>query len=170
MNPTFYLAVFIIAALLLFLIAISWISSYRKKERHKKLMKEFDDLVIADKLTIDKKQTLNKNIIGIDRVNMKLVFIDHSKDPKQTYLISLNDLASCSLKKKRHTVKGHISEIFLRLAFKQPGESVVRLPFYNARVDDLIKMMRLSKKASYWEKTINLFREEIPLEEYAGEN
>jgi hypothetical protein len=158
MNPTFYLALFIIAVLL-FVIVISWIGSYKKKERKKKLFKEFDDFVIANKLTIDKRQTLNRNIIGLDRLNMKLVFIENTNNHQQTYLIDLEELSECRLTKQKNERKGYINKISLQCIFKQENKPDVILPVYDDHFDNHYKMMRLSKKASYWQKTITIFKE-----------
>jgi hypothetical protein len=160
---TFYLGLFIIIAVIVLIVVISLVSNYRKKERNKKLFSAFDDFVVENKLTIDKKQTLNRNIIGLDRLNGKLIFIDNSKEPQQKHLISLQDLAACNLKKERNTKNGNISEIYLHCVFKENKQPDVKLPVYNSATDDLYKMMRLSKKASYWEKTINIFREVPPV-------
>jgi hypothetical protein len=162
MHLTSYLAVFIVVGLVIVIALVSWYKSHKTKERNKKLYKEFEDFVVENKLTIDKKQTLNKNIIGLDRLNSKLIFIDNSVAPAKRLLINLADLAACNLKKEKNAKNGHISSIFLHCIFKENKEPHLKLPFYIAGHDDLYKMMRLSKKASYWEKTINIFREVPP--------
>jgi hypothetical protein len=160
---TFYLGLFVIIGVIVLIVVISLVNNYRKKERNKKLFSAFNDFVVENKLTIDKKQTLNRNIIGLDRLNSKLIFIDNSKEPQQRHLINLQDLAACSLKKERNIKNGNISEIYLHCLFKENKHPDVKLPVYNSATDDLYKMMRLSKKASYWEKTINIFREVPPV-------
>lgn len=162
MKSTYHLGLYMIIAAVIIVAIVSWISYYKKKEREKKLYNSFDDFVDQNKLTIDKKQTLNKNIIGLDRLNGKLVFINNSTVPKEAHLINLADLAACNLKKERDDKKGNISEIYLLCIFKDPIQPELKLPVYNSSSDELYKMMRLSKKASYWEKTINIFREVPP--------
>lgn len=164
MNTTFYIAIFIIAALILFMVLVPWISGYKKKERNKKLLQVFNDLVIKNNLIIDKKQTLNKNMIGIDRLNMKLVFIENTKSTHQSHLIDLTELSKCRLIKQKNEWKGYISNISLRCIFKKKNQPDVILPVYDEHSDRHYKMMRLSKKASYWQKTITLFKEsEMPV-------
>ena len=159
MDPTVYIALFMIGGLVLFVILVSWISRYKRKERKRKLLQEFDEFAFKNHLTIDKKQTLNKNMIGLDRLNMKLVFIDNTEMPQKIHLVNLNDLADCRLIKQTHKGNEHISKISLQCIFKQKNRPELILPVYNELNDNLYEMMRLSKKASYWEKTINLFRE-----------
>lgn len=98
-------------------------------------------------------------MIGIDRQNMKLLFIDNTKSPHQNHLVNLNDLSACRLIKKRNKRNGYIGNISLQLVFRQKNKPEIIFPVYNESSDNLSKLMRLSKKASYWEKTINLFRE-----------
>ena len=162
MNSTVMLALIIIALVILFLAVVSWINAYKKKEREKKLWKEFNDFVITNKLTIDKKQTLNKNVIGLDRLNMMLIFIDNTSNPVKTHLIPLLDLAACNLKKERNS-KGNLSRIYLDCYYKRTSNTELQLPFYDENFDTHSKVIRLSKKASYWEKTINIFREMAPM-------
>ena len=159
MDPTVYIALFMIGGLVLFVILVSWISRYKRKERKRKLLHEFDEFALKNHLTIDKKQTLNKNMIGLDRLNMKLVFIDNTEMPQKIHLVNLYDLADCRLIKQTHKGNEHISKISLQCIFKQKNRPELILPVYNELNDNLYEMMRLSKKASYWEKTINLFRE-----------
>ena len=164
MNPTIYIAIFIIAGLTLFGIVVSWINTNKKNKENKKLLGEFDDFAIKNNLAIDKKQTLNKNMIGIDRLNLKLIFLDNSKIPQEFHLIDLYDLSACRLIKQKNDSNGHISNIFLQCIFKKEVAAPdIILPFYNEITDDLFKMIRLAKKASYWKKSINIFRESAVL-------
>ena len=159
MNSNGYMILYVIINLILLAFLISWIINYKKKKERNKLIKEFDDFVIQNKIKIDKSQTLNKNMVGLDRENLKLVFLDRSSHPRQIQLIHLPKLLSCHLLKKKDPSTGHISNISLQCIFKEKNKEDILLPFYNEANDTLHKMMRLSKKASYWEKSINLFRE-----------
>lgn len=158
MNATYYTALFIIAALVLFIAFVSWFTRYQRKERKRKLFAGFDDFVIKNNLTIDKKEIVNNNMIGLDRLNMKLVFIDNSQGLQKNYLINLKSLSNCRLIKKRNSDSGYISNISLQCIFKQKDKPDIILPFYDELRDNVYKMMQLSRKASYWEKTITIFK------------
>lgn len=159
MNSTAYIAASLIITLILIGVIVSWYNKKKKKREKDRLMQEFDEFAIQNNLAIDKKQTLNKNMIGIDRMNFKLVFLDRSADPQQFHLIDLQDVLDCRLIKQKNNSNGHISHIFLQCIFNDKDESDIRLPFYNELNDDLFQMLRLSKKASYWVKSINIFKE-----------
>ncbi|MEO6814534.1 MAG: hypothetical protein ABI172_11430 [Ginsengibacter sp.] len=160
MNITAYLILFIIVGIILLASLIIFLSNYRKRKEKERLENEFDNFALENKLSIDKKQTLNKNMIGIDRENMKLIFVDRSNIPQQIELINLNELSSCNLITQTNADKGYISNISVECAFKETNKPEILLPFYDEGKDNFNKMMRLSKKASYWEKAINLFRTE----------
>jgi hypothetical protein len=165
MNPTVYIAVFILGFLILFGMAISWFHQKKKKTEHKKLLKEFEDFVIKNHLSIDKKQELRQSILGIDRLNQKFVFFDNRSTPASSHVIKLEDISSCRLIKQKNLSNEHINHISLNFTFKQKKIPDINIPFYDALHDDIFKMMRLSKEASYWEKRVNIFRETAVLSE-----
>jgi hypothetical protein len=159
MNSTIYITGCIVIALILIGIVAFWISGKKKKNEYKKLIRDFETFAIKKKLTIDRKQVVHKNIIGIDRLNSKLIFLDKSITPARFHLINLNDLSACHLIKQKNTSTGHISRIILKCIFKKGTHPPIELLFYDEIKNKLSKMMRLSKKASYWQKSIHIFRE-----------
>jgi hypothetical protein len=158
MSSIEYTALFIVLALFLFGFILSLRNKAKRKKEKKNLWNEFDDFAIKNKLAIDKKQTLHKNVIGLDRLNHKLIFLDKSGGVSNYHIINLTDLSSCRLIKRKNKANGHISNIFLQCVFKEKDIADVLLPFYNEMNDDLYKLMRLSRKAYYWQKSINIFR------------
>ena len=163
MSPSVYISIGFVTFIVLAAICISWFNSYKKKKEKQKQLKKFNDFVIKNKLTIDSKQRFNKNIIGIDRLNYAVVFFNQKT--KKFLLIRLNQLANCHLIKERDKTSGHINHVFLKCIFKEKSNADVHLPFYNELNDDVYMMIRLSKRADYWAKRINIFREAAHLKE-----
>jgi len=163
MNATEYTGLAIIGSLLLFAIGLSWINRIIKKKQIKKLLMEFDDFIIEKSLTIDNSQRLNKNIIGIDRLNYVVVF--SNKSTKKIQLIPLKELAECRMVNERNKPGGHIQRIFLRCNLKKKESPEIILPFYDELNDGLFMMLPLSKKAAIWAKRINIFREAAKLKQ-----
>ena len=163
MDSTVNIAVFIVGAFVVLGFLLSWRNYRRKAHESKRLLDEFDAFAMSHNLAIDKKQTLNKNMIGIDRLNLKLVFLDKSTGVSQFHLVDLEEILNCRLVSEKNTSNGHIRSIYLQCTFKQQDKPALILPFYNEMKDDLFKLMRLSKKAAYWEKSINIFRETAEL-------
>lgn len=157
MNAIEYIGLSIIGFFLLLAVSVSWAKRARRKRQNKKLLKEFDDFIIENDLTIDNRQRFNKNIIGIDRLNHVVVFFNNST--KEIQSIRLKDLAECRVIKEKNEPGGHIHHIFLKCNFKQKDRGAIVFPFYNANNDDLFMMMTISKKANNWAKRINIFRE-----------
>ncbi len=161
MSASVYIAIGFIVFILIVAAAISWFNSYKKKREKQKQLQKFNDFVINNNLTIDSKQRFNKNIIGIDRLNFVVVFLDNKT--KKFLLIRLKDLADCRLIKERNPTSGHVNRIYLQCIFRHKEKQEEILPFYNEMNDDVYMMMRLSKRAAYWAKRINIFREAAKL-------
>lgn len=161
MNATEYTGLSIIGALLLLAIGLSWINRIRNKKQIKKLLREFDDFIIQNSLTIDDMQRLNKNVIGIDRLNYVVVFSD--SNTKKIQLIGLKELAECRMVKERNKPGGQIQRIFLRCNLKKKESREIILPFYDEMNDGVFMMLPLSKKAAFWAKRINILREAAKL-------
>jgi antitoxin component YwqK of YwqJK toxin-antitoxin module len=151
--------ILIIILILLILFFISSLIGFRKKQLAKKAEKEFEDFVQANHLIIEKEQTLHKNRIAIDKENSKLIFIEKSTTRHQHHVIDLTEVAYCKLLRTKNPKNGHIHTISLQCNFIDDKKSPVLLTIYQENRDPVYKMMRLSKKAMYWKKTINLFKE-----------
>jgi hypothetical protein len=164
MSPSVYIAIGFITFIVLAAICISWFNSYKMKKEKQKQLKKFNDFVIINNLTIDSKQRFNKNIIGIDRLNYVIVFLNQKT--KKFLLIRLKEVANCRLIRERDKTSGHINHIFLKCIFKEKSKADVHLPFYNELNDDVFMMIRLSKRADYWAKRINIFREAAALKNH----
>ncbi|MEO6820581.1 MAG: hypothetical protein ABI266_09435 [Ginsengibacter sp.] len=144
--------------LVLLILLLGGIMNFRKKARESKLLKEFDEFARKNGLEIDKQQSLNKNMIGIDRINQKLLFLDRNHLPQQFFLIDLYEVETCDLVKTKNQANGLINNISLRCKYKD-SETDTLLPFFVEGVNKQYKTMRLAKKAVYWVKSVNLFKE-----------
>ena len=78
MSASAYIAIGFIFFIVFAATVISWFNSYKKKREIKRQMEKFNDFVIRNNLTIDNKQRFNKNIIGIDRLNFVVVFLNNA--------------------------------------------------------------------------------------------
>lgn len=156
---TGYITFLIVGAIFIMAFVIPWLIHYRKKREKEKLLKNFSDFTEKNHLSLEKYQTLNRNVIGIDRQQQKLVFMEGTNHPLHTELVDLREIASCKVSKLRNKNTGYITRIFLKIIFKDKEKDYLLLPFYNESTDKLFRMMRLSKKALYWQKSIELFRE-----------
>ena len=159
MDTTGNFTLFTIGAIIALAFAIPWFIHYRRKSEKRKLARYFHEFVEANNLHLENEQSLHKNRIGIDREKLKLVFMEGSKFPPKSYLIDLREVSVCKVSKIRNKSTGYIHRIFLKIIFKDKEKKNLLLPIYNESTDKLFRMMRLSKKAQYWQKSIELFRE-----------
>lgn len=148
-----------IVAIILLIATIHAALRMKKKKETEKLLRNFNEFVSKHHLLLSKKQTLNKSMIGIDRNAFKLIFMDGNKFPPEKLVVDLKEISDCRILKIRNKSTGYISKIFLKCSFRNNDKPDVLLPFYNEKTDKLFRMMRLSKKALYWQKAIELFRE-----------
>lgn len=153
------IALFTIVAIISTLAAIRWVSQFKHRRERNKLLVNFNEFVKENQLNLENKQTLNKNMIGIDRSQFKLVFLNGHHNPPQKILIDLRAISECRLLKIKNKSNGYISRIYLKCIYKDKNIPDLLLPFYNEKTDKLFRIMRLAKKAVYWKKTIELFRE-----------
>jgi hypothetical protein len=163
MSYPFYIAVFIILALVIIGAFAAWIKVSKRKKEKSKLIKRFEDFSIKNNLAIDKKQIVRKNIIGIDRLNFKLVFLDNGELRWQFHLIDMENILYCKLIKERINPSTHIRKISLQCMFEKETISGINFVFYDETKDDLFKMMGAYKRASYWKKCIDIFTESAKL-------
>lgn len=163
MNYSYYIALFVILVLIMIVIFAAWIKVNKTTKEKGILMKKFEDFSIQNNLAIDKKQVVCKNMIGIDRLNFKLVFLDTQPSKWKFHLIDMENILSCNLIKERNKTTGHISKISLHCRFENEAISDIKFAFYDESKDDEFKTMRSFKKASYWKKCIDIFSETATL-------
>ena len=163
MNYSYYIALFVILVLVMIVIFVAWIKVNKTTKEKGILMKKFEDFSIQNNLAIDKKQVVGKNMIGIDRLNFKLVFLDTRPSKWKFHLIDMENILSCNLIKERNKTTGHIGKISLHCRFENEAISDIKFAFYDESKDDEFKTMRSFKKAFYWKKCIDIFSETAKL-------
>lgn len=148
-----------VSAIVLLVLGVRWWIKYRREQRKLRLQQYFDAFAKRHQLSPKRQQTLHLNMIGIDRREMKLIFVDGRKMPPIPYLIDLRDIATCRIGRVRNKSTGYVQRIHLIIRYKDKDRNNLLLPVYDESVDRLYRMMRLSKKAHYWQRAIEMFRE-----------
>ncbi|MBS1738166.1 MAG: hypothetical protein JSS98_16400 [Bacteroidetes bacterium] len=154
----FYQLIFILLSILITGVIATWIIlRNRKAIAEKKLKETFYQFSKQHDLFINKSQTLNGNMIGIDRRKLKILFLNCNNGAAEVNVIDIKNVGECTVQHEINTANGFIKNINLRCTMRNTDEMQL-LPFYHEKPDTLNKKMRLSKKASYWAKAINLYR------------
>ncbi|MGN6164304.1 MAG: hypothetical protein ACTHOF_07175 [Flavisolibacter sp.] len=111
-------------------------------------------------LSFSSQEILKNRIIGLDGISRKLLVIEHDTAENDYSIIDLQDVKSCSVKKKYITVnmgdekskrmEEFLSTIVLQFNFKNGKEPFV-LPFYESISNHVYEMKELEDKAKDWE-------------------
>jgi hypothetical protein len=130
-----------------------------KVKRKKKLLLklEYDRLVRQEKLSIESMEQFNGKLVGLDRKNKKLLFIDHAGPNKHHQCIQLLEIASCRVLQVEDQFQKGISKIYLELKHKR-NNGISRFCFYDDSRDLLTDLSTLAGKATFWKNKIDVHK------------
>ncbi|MEO6069966.1 MAG: hypothetical protein ABIN57_01865 [Chitinophagaceae bacterium] len=150
-----YLIGLILVGIPTLIVIKSTIKDKVKKRKELELAMAYDRLMRSAKLSIENIDLLNGKLIGLDRMNKKMVFIDHTKTKRQEHCIALLEIASCYIHKVKGDPEKEISSIHLELKHKRNDE-VTRFCFYDDSCDRITDLPSLARKAKFWKNRIDL--------------
>ena len=122
----------------------------RKKAIRNKLQSAVRHLILMNKLAIANLEWFNNKMIGIDKKNRKLIFVQVQKDEVQKLCIDLRLASTCRVVKTNHD-----DEIFLQLQLKNSND-LTRINFYDSSSDHARNKTTLLEKARAWKERISL--------------
>lgn len=151
------IALLVITLLALIIFFIVWTGNNDQRKIKWRLKENYDTLVERNHMNVDIMEEFRRRIIGLDRVNRMVLFIDLSREKEQIYLFDLSTIRSCHVKKNGKEAGGYRSDIYIECILKGEGKPAIPLPFYEESVDSIQDMLFLSKKAEFWAQKINIF-------------
>ncbi len=165
-TSTLLFAAGIVGALVLIVLALSFISIRQRRKEADKHENYFTRAAGAFGISVTKKDFLQHRMIGLDDLQSRLMFIDNSKQPVQPVLIELNEITDSRLVVNNDTVvekvRGEdkvtdifISSVKLRLQFKNKHVVSADLTFYKYGVDSIHDLEYLKQVAGSWNDLIN---------------
>ena len=98
MTTTFAVLLGIAIAIAASLI-LALISNQRRQNKTEKLRCSFHNAEAEFNLSISKQEILGKRVIGLDDANNKLLFVEANGNKYDGYLIDLDEIQSCIVKK-----------------------------------------------------------------------
>jgi hypothetical protein len=134
----------------------------QKKRRHlNRFLARFSEQGTRNNLTFSSQEILHDAAIGLDGVHRKLLVLS-GEDEKSfnNYLISLNDIRSCVVKKQYGAIettglKNEKMEHFLEklsLCFElKNGADPVEVIFFHYLTGNVYQMEEMEEKARHWE-------------------
>jgi hypothetical protein len=147
------------AALLCCLLLIA-IEKRKKQKKMKRLLDYFSRLGSKYNLTFSSQEVLRSCIIGLDGVQRKLLILSGiNNGPLSEYVIDLNDVSNCSVKKeygriqvnglRKRKLEQYLERMTLNFKFlieKQPAG----IPFYRQTENSVSELADLEDKAERW--------------------
>jgi len=124
------------------------------------MSKQFKQVAEEANLKLDVKENWGNSMIGIDKVQNKLVFSKIKDGVPLTQLISINEIDKCEIitktKLKRINSKREsvLEELYLELSFKAQDKNNVVLGFYDNQ--DIYGEDFEVKRAQKWSELINV--------------
>lgn len=148
----------IISLVLLGVAALIW-AEYtpvrRRKRKRAALVAALNRLVLGHKLSLEYSDAFGERIIALDRLNRKLLWVDHHSREQLEYCIPLLHIAHCRIVQEHE--KGSITRLFLELTPKGEGLPF-RLCFFDSAINLQSGLPAAARRARHWKTRAELYR------------
>lgn len=148
----------IISLVLLGLAALMWVEYAPVRSRKRKraaLTAALDRLVLGHKLSLEYSDAFGERVIALDRLNRKLLWVDHHSREQQEYCIPLLQVGHSRIVQEHE--KGAITRLFLELTPK--GEGIpFRLCFFDSAINLQTGLPAAARRARHWKTRVELYR------------
>ena len=167
--PTLIVAAILFIAIIIICLLLLSIANQQKNKRMNKVLKHFSRLGTAYNLSFSSQEVLSNVIIGLDGINRKILILESTETTFHDYVIDLNEVKHCSIKKyyghikpgglKNHHMESFLEKICLHFEFLNGRESK-EIVFYNHMDNHTYQLSVLQQKALNWkdsfEKMLNV--------------
>ena len=147
----FLLVPFLIVGLLMVL------EAKRKSRIRKHLQKAVNRLSEENGLLLVNLDYFQDKVIGIDKINKKLVFAHFKRGLVDQLCVDLKSIACCMLSKRIDQRLKQVTHFFLQLHLNRQRDVLI-IDFYDNSRDNRRTQISLLEKARYWKGQINLNR------------
>ena len=145
------IAIAIAASLILVLI-----NNQRRQNKTEKLLSSFNEAAAEFNLSVAKQEIFENCVIGFDEMNSKLLFLQMNGNKHNGYLIDLNEIQSCTVKRvygsmpidnvRTRSAEAYVDTIASQLNHKN-GTKPIFLPFYDRAINPVFKMRERAEQA-----------------------
>ena len=155
----------IVAILLIAFVAVCcllfvFISNKRKNKAMNHLLNKISEVGTENKLSFSSHEILKDSIIGADGIRRKILFLKKLDfETYEHYLIDLDDVKSCSVKKIYGSIKAgkkneraleqYLENIFLHFEFN--NRDPFDISFYDHVENNIYQLKEMESKAKHWE-------------------
>jgi hypothetical protein len=148
------------AAILLCYLLVIAIESRQKRKKMKRLLDYFSRLGSKYNLTFSSQEVLRNCIVGLDGIQRKLLVLSGTNNgPLSEYVIDLNEVSHCSVKKqygsievnglRKRKLEQYLEKMSLNFKFlieKQPAN----IQFYKQTENHISELPELESRAEKW--------------------
>jgi hypothetical protein len=138
------------------------IEDWRKRSTRKTLVNAITRFSNENDLQITEFEFFRNKVIGIDRMNRKLVFADYRKAAIKQFCIDLDKYSICSVKRIDNEYIIGVKEVFLEMKCKKSNQSF-KLKFFERYIDDIRATGSLLNIAKRWKGKIDLCKNKMIL-------
>lgn len=158
----------IVATLLMWAIIVIYFlhtsNARKQKQNHmNKILNHFSKLGTLYNLSFSSQEVLGNVILGLDGIHRKILILEVSDWLLNNYLIDLNEVKHCTVKKYYGTIKSgelkisdmesFLENICLHFEFQDEKESK-EVVFYNHSTNDSYQLPVLEQKAFHWKEIL----------------
>lgn len=144
-----------------------WLITRAAKVKEKKLKALFAKRSSELHLEIAEQEVWNEKMIGLDKVNKKVFFVNTRNEEGSETLIDLSHVTGCKLNQKNEShkapqerAKDWVTKV--ELQFVQEGGALIgtSIVFYDVNSDDPLQVAMHSEKAKKWKQVIENYSKE----------
>lgn len=160
---TIFAAIFLIAIIIAGSLIAVLLNYHQKLAKVEKLPDSFKSAAAAFNLSITKQEALGNYVIGIDEKHNKLLFLEARGDKNDGYLVGLNELKGCAVKREYGAIHAdsfsgssletYINKFALKLEYKNSTEPTI-LTFYDREANPETEMRERTHQAYVWQSAI----------------
>lgn len=164
MTETIWIAIGIIAAIILIILLVTVYTINISRKQKELLLSSLNDTLKTNHLHADKTEYFRNRVVALDVRNAALVYITVDDDGYRAEVHDLSDVKYCAVmnagnkttttsRSGKKTSEEHINEI--RLELEGPGQRSAGIVFYSEINDGLSELLDNKKKAETWQLIIN---------------
>lgn len=143
------------------MVIILLVRSHNQKAKQQKAQREdiFNRAATAASLSISDREHLQERLLGMDRSQKMLVWLESSETEDLVELIDLRGIVACNLIRATHKLKtgdNHtvVTGVHLQLDSATGDKRSYMITFYDNVRNNQQEMPGLVRKAEQWQKTI----------------
>jgi hypothetical protein len=155
---TLLVAAIVLGAVAAICFLLITVHNKHKREATAKLLNHFSELGTAHHLSFSGQELLRHCVVGLDGLNRKVLVVTNEESHYHSFLIDLNEVKNCTVKKIYGTAKDPSEEPFLVkivLQLERQGKAPAEIVFYRHFENHIYEAQELEQKAGHWKSILS---------------